>query len=286
MKKILMMLAAITLILSSCTMQTSENNSTVKINQTWSENLNGVVEAYDGCPEGWETKTKARPFLPAKMYCNRPALPKDFGDIKILYETGRIQTLDKISPNYYDQPEFFPNFALQTIPALNNYNPNRFGVTIPEVYPSAKVFEGVPPGTVIEADTLVRSGPLGEKYIWLDTVMVYPNTFNWARNMNYKEETNPEDVENYFEVNISPDTILLEPSFPVWPANWTKKLRITVKVKENTPNGRYAIGLMFEHTANKTRVDDSWFKYGTKYADTMLIKPTTPWYILYIEVAS
>lgn len=282
MKKILIFMLSLALVVASCTV-----DNTTEVDQPthkWSDNLDKAIETYTGCPEGWESKVVARDYLPSKIFCNRPEMPKDFGDIQTLYELGKITELEKIGPAYYDQPEFFPNFKTQTIEALNAFNPERFGVTIPETYPSAKVFEGVPKGEILHADFLVRSGPLGEKYIWLDTLLIYPAEFNWARNLNKPIEYNPKDADKYFEVDYNLHTFLLEPSFPVWPKDWTKKVDVNIKVKEDAPKGRYAIGITFDHTTNKTLVDNAWFKYGTRYADTMLIKPKSPWYIIYIEV--
>ena len=82
MKKVLMYQLVISLILLIVLVGCGkEDQPPVK---TWSDDLDSVVEAYNDCPEGWEKNIIERPYLPKKMYCNRPPLPKDFGGIVLL----------------------------------------------------------------------------------------------------------------------------------------------------------------------------------------------------------
>lgn len=266
-----------------------KQNISISINKTeqvslWTDALQRKVDAYVECPEGWESIVKPRPFLPAKMYCNRPNLPDNFGDISLLFSTRKLSNISKLEPGYYDQPEFFPNFKTQVLPLLQDYTGDRFALTTPESYPSGTVYLNASEGMTLTGTTLIRSGPLGERYIWLDAKVYFPEIFYWEQNRAYEQYQNAAAVADYFEIDITPNLILFEPAFPVWPKNWTKVVRIKVDIKEDTPPGRYAIGLTFDGTKDQTLVEESYFKWGNFYQADLIVKPTEPWYTMYIEV--
>jgi hypothetical protein len=254
------------------------------VTKNWSDDLQAAVDRYGECSEGWEDRIIPRPYLPIKIYCNRPVMPDNFGDIALLYKTNILNNLSLINKDYWDQPEFFPNFKEQVVPVLAAYDSSRWGVTIPEVYPSATVFEHAQKGTTILGETLVRSGPLGERYTLLDLDIVFPETFVWARDESMSIITNPTSVKDYFEVSVTPDRMLFEPSFPVWPKNWTQMVHFTVKISEDTPTGKYAVGLWFSPIKDSTITQQMFLKYGTLYESNLLVNPSTPWYIMYIQV--
>lgn len=52
-----------------------------------------------------------------------------------------------------------------------------------------------------------------------------------------------DNIRNYFDVYIEPDIFLLEPTFPYFEYNWTQKITVIVKVKNNPPKGNYLIGV-------------------------------------------
>ena len=53
----------------------------------------------------------------------------------------------------------------------------------------------------------------------------------------------PTEVKDYFEVEVDPNPTVLEPNFPIYRSGGTRKIKVTVSAKPETPLGNYVIGL-------------------------------------------
>jgi len=66
---------------------------------------------------------------------------------------------------------------------------------------------------------------------------------------------NPEEVKNYFDIKITPDTFLLGKTYPIFEPTWSQKVEIDVK--STAPKGEYVISFMA--TPPSKEYDTKWF---------------------------
>jgi hypothetical protein len=61
---------------------------------------------------------------------------------------------------------------------------------------------------------------------------------------NIKVNQNPEIARDCFDIKIYPEWILLDPNYPIFGYNHTRKIDMTIHVNENCPNGEYGINVL------------------------------------------
>ncbi len=226
----------------------------IVITETQAEETNPAVEISGKTPleiaiekrlEGAENLKKRQTDLPEIFFRNIPPFPEDFYRIRVLVLYSKISDLDRISEDYWKQPEFLPGFEDNAVGLIKNPQTGRWGAFGFGIYPGDTRVTASPGGE-FTVTTFVHTSWLVETYQGIRLVTEYRDTVD----LPYQDlqgssivTQDPEVVKDYFEVTVSPDTMLLEPSFPILEYNWIQKLKVNVKVKENTPPGTYVIGI-------------------------------------------
>ena len=244
----------------------------------YSKDLEVRLTNFEDCPDKLN-----RGYLPRKMFCQIPNLPDDFEEMMILVEYQKITDLSLINESYWKQPEFFPNWEM-VLPVLQTTT-NRVGVTIPNTYP-ADAGLSLKAGDSIDVIFFMRSSPQSYFYKGINLYATYPEETTLLQELPDGTTSIIQDVDkvdSYFEVTYTPDTFILEPSYPVFREGWAKKIVITINAKSNTPKGYYVLGT--EITSPNAEQDLEWLlKYKTKYSTGGIQKIDRPWHQTYIKV--
>lgn len=167
----------------------------------------------------------------ADIWSELPPVPKDFSEIAYMLAIGSFFAIDGLGEEYYEQPEFYPNFTNPKgglrwwlEPDPTSWGSNGYGT-----YPA-------------EQWTTLKKG---ETESFKATVFLY-TSFGVQT---YQGLTVYADSESqkYFDLTISPQTFLLGPSFPKFGKNWAQKVTIRGKLKPDTPKGQYGVALNVGH---------------------------------------
>lgn len=226
-------------------------------------------------------------YLPSGMFARLPDMPEDFYAIRSLVRLGRIVDLAALGPEYWMQPEFFPQFEEIGVPLLQNPPVGRWGAFGILIYPADTVITTTP-GEEFATQFFLKSGYLVETYQGINLEVLYPNAGVITTGVRYSDGTNSirqdgEQVAQYFDVEVQENPFVLEPNFPVYNQNGTRMVNLTIKVAENTPPGKYLIGL--DTTGVPTDIEQEWVKkYLTLYTSGTMTKLDRPYYQAFIEV--
>ena len=107
-------------------------------------------------------------------------------------------------------------------------------------YPGRAVAPQTKPGETGKFVTFFISPAGTHYYRGAHLISVYPDNFGFEGQA-YKQNSNK--VREYFDVSITPDVILFEPTYPQFLPGWMERVEMVIEVKENTPPGVYAIGI-------------------------------------------
>lgn len=160
-----------------------------------------------------------------EIWAALPPIPKDFSEIAFLLAGGQFFAIGGLDETYYKQPEFYPNFKEGGLrwwkkPDSTSWATNGYGTYPAEQWTTLK--RG---GTeAFDATVFLYSGFGVQTYqgatLFLDS-----------------------ESQKYFDVTVSPQTFLLEPSFPKFGSDWAKKIAISGSLKPGTPPGDYTISV-------------------------------------------
>jgi hypothetical protein len=183
--------------------------------------------------------------LPEIFFRNLPAFPEDFYRMRILVVYGKISDLETVSEGYWKQPEFIPGFEENAVRLIKTPQNGRWGAFGYGAYP-ADTQVTTAPGAEFSVITYFHASWLVETYQGIKLVPVY-NADSTLPTQDLQGSStvvqDPEKVKEYFDVKISPETMVLGSTYPVLDYGWTQKAKVTVKVNPNTPPGRYVIGV-------------------------------------------
>src|SRR3989344_5993048 len=156
-----------------------------------------------------------------------PPIPGDFSEIAFLLARGDFFAIGGLDERYYKQPEFYPNFTdhkgglRQWLdPYPQGWGANGFGTYPAEQWADLKKGET----ESFEATVFLYSG-------WGVQTFQGATLFADAAS------------QQFFDVSISPQTLLLEPSFPKFYSNWAHKITMKGTLKPQTPPGKYHIAI-------------------------------------------
>jgi len=169
---------------------------------------------------------------------NLPPKPDDWDIIKREISSGYMD-IDKLTPAYWLQPDFYPNWD-RAKSFYESHDYSRWGVYGHGAFPAnpTVTFTESEPGKWIRFTILYKTGYGIETWQGIKLV--------------------PEDNE-YFDVKITPDQFLLEPTFPAFGENWVKKLSVNVSIKKQPPKGKYIIDV-YSVSPDKDKAME-WFWY-------------------------
>ena len=190
------------------------------------------------------------------IFKNLPTIPNDFWRIKYEMSSGQIsmKTLANLDSAYYLQPEFIKNNFVDgginfwKNPDIYHWYPEGYGT-----YPH-QAYVDTTSGGEFDVYTFTYTSWGVEGYQGLSLEPSYPKSM--VNPKGDKINTNPLDAKKYFNISISPDVVLLEPTYPIFLDGWSKKIHVHVDVAENTPAGEYAIGYDVGFAPNN--LEDEW----------------------------
>lgn len=232
-------------------------------------------------------RTTRPDYLPAEMFVNLPEFPADFYDVRNLVRLGRIADFENLEEKYWMQPEFFPQFEEIAVPLLQHPPEGRWGAYGLAVFPSDSVVS-INPGDSLDVYFFVKSGYLVETFQGIQFNPVYPGKADILSGVEMPDGArsvtqDKNKVEDYFDVKIDPNPFLLEPNFPLYRREGTKKVKVTLTAKEYAPQGNYVIGLDTGTVAEE--LEQAWLKkHLTKYASAGLTKIDRPYYQVFVHV--
>jgi len=202
-----------------------------------------------------------------EVFSELPAAAEELSEIAYLLATGKYFSIGYLDETYYKQPEFYPNFkehglTYWTEPDPRYWTPHGYGS-----YPSEQWAE-------------LKKGETEE---FTAVVFFYSN---WGV-QTFQGVTLMQDSESkeYFDLEISPQNLLLEPSFPKFYENWAHKIIIRGRLLPETGPGEYNIGINVERPPADLR--SRWeFEHKNIYFDAAAggIKPSGDQILLRIKV--
>lgn len=277
------LLLAIGMLLAGCGTETTK--APVR-EQVYDEELEARIRAAE---EGMEQISERPDYLPPAMFQELPDFPSDFYRVRTLVRTGRITDLESLEPRYWLQPEFFPKFEEIGVPLLLNAPRDRWGAYGISSYPGDSI-SNIVAGDTLELYFFIKSSYLVETYQGVSLEPVFPRDTEIAEGVKFPDGTTkvlqkPEDVEKYFDIEVSPNPFILEPNFPIYRVNGTRKIRIRITAKPDTPPGNYVIG--FDTGTVPKEYEQRWLKqYLNLYAGTSMTKIERPFYQAFFTVSA
>ena len=192
-------------------------------------------------------------YEPIPYMVNIPDKPEDYELIKRAFSEG-FMDIEKLNESYWLQPDFYPGWsAAKGVYEQHDYS--RWGVYGHGAYPSNPTicFKTDKPGEWVRFTVLYRTGFGIET--WQGVKLV------------------PEDNE-YFDVELNPNQMLLSPTFPVFAKDWVRKLSIKVTIKKQPPAGNYTVNI-YSAPVDK-ELADKWYwevlKKDTSEAERKMIE--------------
>lgn len=269
------------LLLFGCASEVTEKGDGVKPYSSHLEQR--VANKLQG--ENMELNSK-RDYLPAAMFVNLPEMPDDFYGMRTLMRTNQIKDLKKVGEEYWQQPEWFPMFEETGLAVLQNPPENRWGSQGYMVYPADSVSVAEPGQTVLMS-FWIKSGYLVETYQGINFGVSFPKSAKIVTGQRLVDGSNGVEqnssVSQYFETNIGPKMFILEPNFPVYSRNGTRRVDVEVRVSEDTPEGNYVVA--FDTVNVPEEQQEEWLmEYKNLYISGGMTKIDRPYYQAFITV--
>jgi hypothetical protein len=161
------------------------------------------------------------------VFKDLPEYPANFTVIKRDIFAGQITDLSNISENIYKQPELYPTWEANGQKWFTNHDYSRWGV---HGY-------GLFPGELSYTVSNMTSGDTVNVYSFLHT--------SWGIETWQGLKLIPEYNNNIFDVSLTPDEVLLEPTFPKFYSNWSQKINMLITAKRPVPQGDYQFSISF-----------------------------------------
>ncbi len=228
-----------------------------------------MIETYDTKPNIQENSLTTISFENGKyvvkkcigdfVFKNLPPFPENFIKIQreICYQ--RIEDLsfyDKVGVDigkYYIQPEIigaadctflFDETGLQFYAGYEENQPVKIdypGQIGYGAYPALfyrKIEKG---GGKVNVTTFFHSSWGIMTYQGFNLVAIYPSNGNFK---GQSLEQNPDTVKNYINAKVLNNEFVLEPTWPIFSSNWTRRVDIVLDVSPDTPPGKYYIAII------------------------------------------
>ncbi|MEK6941354.1 MAG: hypothetical protein AABW85_00670 [archaeon] len=162
---------------------------------------------------------------------------ENFSEIAYLFANGQYFTIGLLGPEFYKQPELYPNFKTIGLRYFTKPDPTSWVTNGYGTYPS------------LQYDSLEK----GKREEFSGVVFFYTA---WGVQTFQGVTISPSaESQKYFDIAISIDdgekvindeSFLLEPVFPRFYKNWAYKIVIKGKLKPNTPPGDYSVNFNVE----------------------------------------
>ncbi len=232
-----------------------------------------------------ELQEPGRYELPKSVYASLPDFPADFDEVTNRFQAGKVP-LNNLAPEYWKQPDFYPNFQEAGVPLIKYYPSDSHAAFGFGTYPSEYI---VTTGSdaAFEVYFIIRADWGVLNYQGLKLVPSYPSKIKTLRNAFSDGSTLVEQDPNYARCNIqiteiNPGQLTLEPAYPGFSPGWAKRVELKLRTGELKP-GKYAVGLdvVEPDEAYNSAMSE---KLSTSYVTGGGFGTDRPWLMLYIEV--
>lgn len=212
------------------------------------------------------------------VFSKLPEMPNDFYQVRtmLLYNMLRFDP-EKINESYWKQPEWFPNYKTLVVPLIQNAKENRRAIWCVGVYPARDLIvlernEDVTEGyTEITRYMWVRSAPLVEQVIGVKSNPIYPQHETLEASEEYgtpgmEVYQDPSMAQEYIDISTDLDEFILTPNFPIYTEDYVKMIEVTIRIRNDIPEGKYVVGLDFGGPSGEFTEENLW-KYKLHYTD-------------------
>lgn len=155
-----------------------------------------------------------------------PEKPDDFDAYYREIDKGMLYVSCDVPEEYWKQPEFYSSWEIAKEKFYDNPDYSRWGLHGYGIYPNKVGYtvKNMNPGDSFELCLYFYNG-FG---IWAW------KGFSFAPSLgNYDE---------YFNMEFTPNEVLVDPTAPVFGENWVHKIKVKVTAKKEIPSGNYDIG--------------------------------------------
>ncbi|MBI4043997.1 MAG: hypothetical protein HY393_04295 [Candidatus Diapherotrites archaeon] len=164
------------------------------------------------------------------IYSDLPSLPGDFGEVAYGIFNGQYLSIGLLGAEYYKQPEFYPGFKDNGFKAWTDFDPQYW---TPQGYGSYPA---------LQEDVLV----LGKRET--ATGIVFVHTDWGVQAWQGARITSTAKTRECFDVTITPDAFLLDPSWPRFGSNWGQRIEVIAQLKPACrKQGTYQVELEMVH---------------------------------------
>lgn len=249
----------------------------------FTEDISGV-EIID-CPESYHV---SREDMDQRVFCQLPKIPIDFFRIRDLFWYQKLTDYSRLTPEYYKQPEFFPNYGTtlkQQIQSYDGKTNDPFGYS---VFPVDTVVY-VNPGDTVKTQFFIMNSMASKYYKLFKLRHSYPPSAQLEGVISIYGETRfDQDVmsaKQAFTIDFEPNEFLLEPSFPIFFNQTTVAVQILFNISEDAKPGVYFANLEVTRPGTKEVQEYRWrYLDYLSFGDGMMVRPQPQFWIVVTEV--
>ena len=180
------------------------------------------------------------------IFATLPKPADDFSEVAYLFSSGKYYSIGYLDESYYKQPELYPNFKTTGTRYWTRPDPKYWTTGGYGSYPAE------------QWDVLT----VGEREEFDAVVFFYTS---WGVQTYQGVTLQPSaETEKYFDITITPQTFLLEPTFPKFGNGWAHRIEVHGEMKKGTPPGSYKIGINVE-TPPKEFIEKWEFEHRNLY---------------------
>ena len=228
-----------------------------------------------------------RKCIDPKIFQFLPEYPRDFKQVYYLVYYGKIKDLSKVNEKYWKQPEIIPTWEVTGVNVYLNPKSERFGAFGFGCYPAESVVR-LRPGQAVNLTTWLHTSWGVQTLQGMSLKVVYPSHASSLTGISVEQD--PSIVENYFTSTVSPDVVLLGPTWPYFEAGptfhhdgWIVPVSLDIKVHPDTPRGTYAVGIM--PSSPPEDKNDEWIlEYKLRYTPVQFYHVGKPYFTVFLRV--
>ena len=192
-----------------------------------------------------------------------PGMPGDFAfRVNEMLEIENVRKFkeftEDLDKSYYKQPEFLPTFESAGLPYWQNPRLEIWGVMGWGIFPADQHLS-VSRGREVVTHFYIHSAWGIETFQGVRLYPFFPEQ-NYNSSGNLYNEQNAEATSKYFEVEVSPENFLLEPTYSIISENWIYRVDVKIGVSGDAEAGTYVLG--FNGTSPSPELNERW---GSKY---------------------
>lgn len=199
--------------------------------------------------------TNGRPIyngIESSVFNDLPDYPSNFVIIRRDVYSNQIIELNRISESIYKQPEFYPTWNTNGLMWFTHHDYSRWGVHGYGFFPGELNYNihNMSKDDIINVYSFLHTSWGIETW---QGIKLIPDIL-------MKADT------RYFDVTLTPNEVLLEPTFPKFYNNWSQIVNMQIVAKEQVPEGQYKFIIRFESPSNDNNNKWTW-NVIDKYTD-------------------